>query len=168
MDNIENIERQIEALAPEELAQFRAWFLEFDWAAWDRQLEADIQAGKLDRPVQEARRDHAAGKTTPRWFFTPLRSSGPRLVLDREPRGLRQTDRLRLQVATQAAMGRECRYRPITRFGSQSAIAGNMNSSVRQIAIPTMNGSTPIHRSIMVPTWSPAPSETDLRMPWMM
>jgi len=49
----------------EELAQFRAWFLEFDWAAWDRQLEADIQAGKLDRLAQEARRDHAAGKTTP-------------------------------------------------------------------------------------------------------
>ena len=65
MGKIENIERQIEALTPEELAQFRAWFLEFDWAAWDRQLEADIQAGKLDRLVQEARRDHAADKTTP-------------------------------------------------------------------------------------------------------
>jgi hypothetical protein len=65
MGKIENIERQIEALSPEELAQFRAWFLEFDWAAWDRQLEADIQAGKLDRLVQEARRDHAADKTTP-------------------------------------------------------------------------------------------------------
>jgi hypothetical protein len=65
MGKIENIERQIEALSPEELAQFRAWFLEFDWAAWDRQLEADIQAGKLDRIAQEARRDHAADKTTP-------------------------------------------------------------------------------------------------------
>jgi hypothetical protein len=65
MGKIANIERQIEALSPEELAQFRAWFLEFDWAAWDRQLEADIQAGKLDWLVQEARRDHAAGKTTP-------------------------------------------------------------------------------------------------------
>jgi hypothetical protein len=65
MGKIENIERQIEALSPEELAQFRAWFLEFDWAEWDRQLEADVQAGKLDRLVQEARGDHAAGKTTP-------------------------------------------------------------------------------------------------------
>jgi hypothetical protein len=45
MGDIENIERQIEALSAEELAQFRAWFVEFDWAAWDRQLEADIQAG---------------------------------------------------------------------------------------------------------------------------
>jgi hypothetical protein len=65
MGNIENIERQIEALSPEELAQFRAWFLEFDWTVWDRQLEADIQAGKLDRLVHKARRDHAADKTTP-------------------------------------------------------------------------------------------------------
>jgi hypothetical protein len=65
MGKIENIERQIEALSPEELAQFRAWFLEFDRAASDRQSEADIQAGKLDRLVQEARRDHAADKTTP-------------------------------------------------------------------------------------------------------
>jgi hypothetical protein len=46
MGKIENIERQIEALSPEELAQFRAWFL-------------------IDRLVQEARRDHAADKTTP-------------------------------------------------------------------------------------------------------
>ena len=65
MGNIENIERQIEALSAEELAQFRAWFVEFDWAAWDRQLDADIKAGKLDRFVEEARREHAKGKTTP-------------------------------------------------------------------------------------------------------
>ena len=65
MGEIENIERQIEALSPAELAQFRAWFLEFDWAVWDRQLESDIQAGKLDRLAEKARSDHAAGKTTP-------------------------------------------------------------------------------------------------------
>jgi len=65
MGKIENIERQIEAFSPEELARFRAWLLEFDLVTWDRQLEADIQAGKLDRLEQEARRDHAAGKTTP-------------------------------------------------------------------------------------------------------
>lgn len=65
MGNVENIERQVEALSPEELAKFRAWFLEFDWTAWDRQLEVDIQTGKLDRLAQDALRDHGAGKTTP-------------------------------------------------------------------------------------------------------
>lgn len=49
MDKIEKIEQQVQALSAEELAQFRTWFLEFDWAAWDRQLEADVTAGRLDR-----------------------------------------------------------------------------------------------------------------------
>lgn len=65
MSKIENIEHQIQALSPEELVQFRAWFLEFDWAAWDRQLERDVAAGKLDALAEKALRDHASGKTTP-------------------------------------------------------------------------------------------------------
>jgi hypothetical protein len=62
---IEKIEQEIQALSPEELAQFRAWFLEYDWAAWDRQIERDSQAGRLDDLAAKALRDHAAGKTTP-------------------------------------------------------------------------------------------------------
>jgi hypothetical protein len=62
---IEKIEQEVQALSPEELAQFRAWFLEYDWAAWDRQIERDAQAGRLDDLATEALRDHAARKTTP-------------------------------------------------------------------------------------------------------
>jgi len=65
MGKVEKIEQEIESLAPEELAQLRAWFLEFDWSAWDRQLAADVQAGKLDRLAEAARRDPSASKTTP-------------------------------------------------------------------------------------------------------
>ena len=65
MGKIENIERQVQALSPKELAQFRAWFLEFDWVAWDRQIERDVRDGKLDGLAEKALRDHAAGKTTP-------------------------------------------------------------------------------------------------------
>ena len=65
MSKVESIEQQIKALSAEELAQLRAWFLEFDWALWDRQLERDVAAGKLDTLAQQALRDHAAGKTTP-------------------------------------------------------------------------------------------------------
>lgn len=64
MGKVENIEQQIQALSPEELAQFRAWFLEFDWAAWDHQIERDVRDGKLDGLAAKALRDHAAGKTT--------------------------------------------------------------------------------------------------------
>lgn len=65
MGKVERIEEEVQALSAGELAQFRAWFLEYDWAAWDRQFERDVQAGKLDDLAQKALRDHAAGKTTP-------------------------------------------------------------------------------------------------------
>ncbi len=65
MGKIEKIEQDIQALSPEELAQFRAWFLEYDWAIWDRQIERDADAGRLDDLATRALRDHAAGKTTP-------------------------------------------------------------------------------------------------------
>jgi hypothetical protein len=65
MSKIERIEQEIQALSPEELAQFRAWFLEYDWAIWDRQIERDAEAGRLDDLAARALRDHAAGKTTP-------------------------------------------------------------------------------------------------------
>jgi hypothetical protein len=59
MDNVEKIEQEIQALSPDELAQFRVWFLEYDWAAWDRQLKRDVQAGRLDDLAEKALRDHA-------------------------------------------------------------------------------------------------------------
>jgi hypothetical protein len=65
MSRIEDIEQQVEALSPEELVQFRAWFLEFDWAAWDQQLERDVGAGKLDALSERALREHGSGQTTP-------------------------------------------------------------------------------------------------------
>ena len=65
MSKIEKIEQEIQALSPEELAQFRAWFLEYDWAIWDRQIERDAEAGRLDDLATRALRDHTAGNTTP-------------------------------------------------------------------------------------------------------
>ena len=65
MSKVESIEEQIKALSADELAQLRAWFLEFDWALWDQQLERDVAAGKLNALAEKALREHAAGKTTP-------------------------------------------------------------------------------------------------------
>lgn len=61
MEDLESIEKAIEALAPAELARFRRWFAEFDATVWDRQLERDAAAGKLDRLAAEAQADHASG-----------------------------------------------------------------------------------------------------------
>ena len=65
MGKVEKIEQDIQALSPEELAEFRAWFSEYDWAAWDRQLERDVRTGRLDDLAEKALRDHAAGKSKP-------------------------------------------------------------------------------------------------------
>ena len=64
MGRIENLEEQIRALSPEEFARFREWFAQFDAEAWDRQLEADVKAGKLDKLAERTLRAHAAGQST--------------------------------------------------------------------------------------------------------
>ena len=54
MSTIEEIEEAVRGLSAQELAAFRAWFTEFDAAAWDRQIEQDIAAGRLDALAEEA------------------------------------------------------------------------------------------------------------------
>ncbi len=48
MSVLESIEAKVRDLSPEELEEFRRWFAEFDAAAWDQQLEMDVESGKLD------------------------------------------------------------------------------------------------------------------------
>jgi hypothetical protein len=64
MDRINDLERQVEGLSPDELAAFRRWFAEFDARAWDRQFESDAKAGKVEPLAERARKAHAAGKST--------------------------------------------------------------------------------------------------------
>lgn len=61
MGNVKSIEQAVEALPPSELAEFRRWFAEFDAAAWDKQIEQDAIAGKLDGLAAEALSDFRAG-----------------------------------------------------------------------------------------------------------
>ncbi len=65
MSELEQIEQKIQSLPPDELARFRAWFVEFDHGIWDKQIEADSKAGKLDGLVAEAMADYKAGKARP-------------------------------------------------------------------------------------------------------
>ena len=44
------------------LEKFRMWLYEFGHGLWDRQIEADSKAGKLDRLAAEALSDYNAGK----------------------------------------------------------------------------------------------------------
>ncbi len=65
MSRVEQLEQQVQELDPPEFTQFRDWFLEYEWDAWDRQVERDARAGKLDALARKALEDHAAGRTTP-------------------------------------------------------------------------------------------------------
>jgi hypothetical protein len=62
MSEVEQLEQKIESLSPDDLAKFRAWFLEFDERLWDAQIEADAKAGKLDGLINEALADYNTGK----------------------------------------------------------------------------------------------------------
>ena len=66
MSTIEEIEDAVRRLSAHELAAFRAWFAEFDAAAWDRQIEEDIAAGRLDALADEALDDLRQGRCTDR------------------------------------------------------------------------------------------------------
>ena len=61
MPDIKAIEDAVKSLPPEDLAQFRRWFAEFDLAAWDKQIELDLASGKLDALLVEAEEDHRSG-----------------------------------------------------------------------------------------------------------
>ena len=63
MSEVEQIESRIKNLSPEELAKLRAWFVEFGAQGWDRQIEADSAAGKLDRFIENSMTEHKAGKS---------------------------------------------------------------------------------------------------------
>ena len=61
---LNDLENAVTGLSSDELARFRAWFVEFDSDAWDRRLEEDVKSGKLDALAEEALQAHRAGKTT--------------------------------------------------------------------------------------------------------
>jgi hypothetical protein len=62
MRGLNELKSAIEDLPDEEYARLRQWFSERDWRKWDRQIEADSEAGKLDFLVKEAVREKAKGK----------------------------------------------------------------------------------------------------------
>ncbi len=62
MLKVEDIEAAIESLSEEEYARFRRWFSERDWQKWDRQIETDAEAGKLDFLIKEAFDEKKNGK----------------------------------------------------------------------------------------------------------
>ncbi len=59
---IEDIEKAVSKLPPDQLARFRAWFEEFEAARFDGKIERDAKAGKLDRLADQAIADFRSGR----------------------------------------------------------------------------------------------------------
>jgi len=59
MTRLEELEMAIESLPEKKYSEFRRWFLERDWAKWDRQIEADSASGRLDFLFREAQQGKA-------------------------------------------------------------------------------------------------------------
>ena len=62
MTQLKNLERAVQRLSHAEMVAFRAWFREYDSDAWDRQIEEEIQTGKLDSLAEEAAPAYRAGR----------------------------------------------------------------------------------------------------------
>ena len=59
---VEDLEKAIAKLPPGDLARFRAWFEEFEAARFDRKIESDVAAGRLDRLADAALTDLSQGR----------------------------------------------------------------------------------------------------------
>jgi hypothetical protein len=66
MAKIDELKADIERLPGEEVAEFFGWLSEKEWERWDKEIEADSEAGKLDFLVREAQKGKARfrGKRT--------------------------------------------------------------------------------------------------------
>lgn len=61
MNKIEEVEKKVQGLRPDELEAFRKWFWNFDAESWDRQFEKDVLSGKLDLLAETALKSYKSG-----------------------------------------------------------------------------------------------------------
>lgn len=62
---LKELETAISQLPDDELNAFARWFEEYLADAWDRRIEADVEAGRLDEAGRRADADFEAGRCTP-------------------------------------------------------------------------------------------------------
>jgi hypothetical protein len=62
--SIEDIRKAVADLPPDLYAEFRAWFEAFEADRFDRKIDRDAQAGKLDRLADAAIDDLRKGRTS--------------------------------------------------------------------------------------------------------
>ena len=61
MSKMDELKAEIESLPNEEFAEIFRWLSEKEWERWDKEIEADSQAGRLDFLVRQAQEEKAKG-----------------------------------------------------------------------------------------------------------
>ncbi len=65
MTKLEKIEQDIVSLSRDDFRKLADWLAAYQADLWDRQIEEDAKAGRLDKFIEEAKGELAAGKTRP-------------------------------------------------------------------------------------------------------
>lgn len=63
--SVKEIEDAITKLSPPDLAELAAWFADYHNQEWDRQIEEDLEAGRLDAFLGEVEAQYDAGQAEP-------------------------------------------------------------------------------------------------------
>ncbi|MDP2808575.1 MAG: hypothetical protein Q8O34_00315 [Rhodocyclaceae bacterium] len=62
MSTVDALEHEVQNLPSADFAKFRSWFIGFDAAIWDSQIESDAADGKLNAFAEEAFAEYRAGR----------------------------------------------------------------------------------------------------------
>jgi len=65
MSTVAEIENALQALPPAEARKVAGWLQRYLDEKWDRQIDADIAAGKLDQLAEKAVGDYRASRVKP-------------------------------------------------------------------------------------------------------
>jgi ABC-type phosphate transport system auxiliary subunit len=65
MSTVQEIETAIQKLKPQEIHEVADWLQELRDELWDKQIDADIKAGRLDKLADKALEDYRAGRCKP-------------------------------------------------------------------------------------------------------
>ena len=63
--NVQEIETAIKQLPEHDVWKLADWFTEYKNRLWDEQIEDDVNAGRLDHLIAEAKDEIRRGMTTP-------------------------------------------------------------------------------------------------------
>ncbi len=63
--SIAEIESAIAQLPAKEFAELMAWIQDYHDKAWDKQIENDLAAGRLDSVIEKAEAEYRQGLTRP-------------------------------------------------------------------------------------------------------